>query len=75
MISDMRMGKTFCLQRRETMNEERTCLTCSRFSENGFCRLLTALEVEECLRKGRLARWSSKYNEQYEMALEELDPE
>ena len=33
------------------MNEERTCLTCSRFSENGFCRLLTALEVEECLRK------------------------
>ena len=40
------------------MNEERTCLTCSRFSENGFCRLLTALEVEECLRKGRLARWS-----------------
>ena len=57
------------------MNEERTCLTCSRFSENGFCRLLTALEVEECLRKGRLARWSSKYNEQYEMDLEELDPQ
>ena len=57
------------------MNEERTCLTCSRYSENGFSRLLTALEVEECLRKGRLARWSSKYNEQYEMDLEELDPE
>ena len=44
-------------------------------TDSADCRLLTALEVEECLRKGRLARWSSKYNEQYEMDLEELDPE
>lgn len=57
------------------MNEERTCLTCRRFSENGSCRLLTVLEVEECLKHGRLSRWTSRYNEQYEMDLEGLDPE
>jgi hypothetical protein len=54
------------------VEEEKTCKTCEKLQDNGFCGLQTANEVEECL-KGGLSHWSSIYNPQYALNLDEID--
>ncbi len=54
------------------MEEEKTCRTCRRLQENGFCELVSAREVEECVSNG-LSHWSSIYNSQYEINLDNVD--
>lgn len=58
----------------KAMEEERTCKTCVRFKENGFCGLQTAAEVSECI-SGGLAHWSSAYNQQFAIDLDSMEDE
>lgn len=54
------------------MEEERTCKTCVKFKENGFCAMQTAAEIAECL-NGGLTHWSSAYSQQYAIDLDNVD--
>lgn len=54
------------------MEEDKTCRTCKRLQDNGFCKLRSAKEVEECISNG-LSHWSSIYNSQYEINLDNVD--
>lgn len=54
------------------MEEERTCKTCVKFKENGFCAMQTAAEISECL-SGGLVHWSSAYSQQYAIDLDNVD--
>lgn len=53
------------------MEEDKTCMTCKRLQEDGSCKLKTAREVEVCIANG-LSHWSSIYNSQYEIDLNDL---
>ncbi len=53
------------------MEEDKTCMTCKRLQENGSCQLKSAREVEECISNG-LSHWSSRYNSQYEIDLDNV---
>lgn len=46
-------------------------MTCKRLQENGSCQLKSAREVEECISNG-LSHWSSRYNSQYEIDLDNV---
>lgn len=54
------------------MEEEKTCRTCTRLQDNGFCSLQTAREIEECI-NNRLSHWSSVYNKQYAIDFNTID--
>ena len=54
------------------MEEEKTCKTCKRLNEKGFCSLQSAREIEECI-GNVLSHWLSIYNQQYAIDMDYVD--
>ena len=54
------------------MEEEKTCKNCEKLQKNGFCGLSSAREIEDCLNNS-LMHWTSAYNQQFAINLDEVE--